>query len=588
MPPRVVLRLLSLSALILPLLGAPPGPAQPAGGRKHALLVGVREYDSAKLEALRFTENDAEDLARVLQGKGGFRVRVLTTSRGVKNRADAPTGSRVRAEIKALLANRQPDDLVLLALAGHGIEVNVKPAGKAPGKIVTFFCPADAQLNDHATLLDIDGLYADLKASGAGVKLLLVDACRNDPAGVRPARVPLPSRGTAALFSCMSGERAFEIDKLPGGRGHGIFFHHVIDGLQGKAKDRTGAVTWNRLVEHVIDKVSEDVPKLIGNGARQTPELRVELKGLSPVLIPPDKVASSRPPAKKAGGAPRPPGKEVANSIGMRLVRIPAGKFLMGSTKQEQDAALVESEGGKALPSSEGPQHEVEITKDYWLGMHEVTQKQFKEVMGYNPSAFSTDGTGKPGRTYRLASPAARSSRVTGLNTGDFPVENVSWNEAVEFCEKLSDRKEEKAAGRAYRLPTEAQWEHACRAGTRTIFHTGDTLSAGQANIQPTKKEKGAPRRPCKVGSYPANAFGLFDMHGNVAEWCADRFAQDYYARSERKDPSGPRGRGPRVVRGGSWLSRPSDCRSAGRSMRPQGGNGAQVGFRVVLVPTAP
>jgi TPR repeat protein len=277
-----------LPVTLLSALGAAfvlPGTAlaQTDRGKKYALLVGVRHYDSAKLEPLRFTENDVEELAGALTAEGAFAsLRVLTTTRGEKKSADRPTGANIRAAIKVLLARKTRDDTVLVALSGHGISARVG------GKDDSYFCPSDAQLNDNDTLLSLAKLFADLDGCGAGVKLLLVDACRNDPSLGRNVDVdslPRLPRGTAALFSCKTGERAFESPKL--GTGHGIFFFHVIEGIKGKAKNAKGEITWGRLVEHVTDAVSEDVPRLIGGGARQTPELKVNLTGRSPVLMRP-------------------------------------------------------------------------------------------------------------------------------------------------------------------------------------------------------------------------------------------------------------------------------------------------------------
>ena len=136
--------------------------------------------------------------------------------------------------------------------------------------------------------------------------------------------------------------------------------------------------------------------------------------------------------------------KEITNSIGMKLVLIPAGKFLMGSPKDEKER----------WPDEE--QHEVSITKPFYLGVYVVTQAEYEKVMGNNPSYFSAKGDGK--------------DSVKDMDTGQFPVEAVSWDDAVAFCKKLSELPEEKKAGRVYRLPTEAEWEYACRAGTKTAF----------------------------------------------------------------------------------------------------------------------
>jgi hypothetical protein len=297
-PLRPSLLLLALAAGLL-LQG--PATTQTVAGKKRALIVGVREYASARLDPLRFTENDAEALADVLQKQAGFSVRVLSTTRGKKRTADAPTIANLRAEIRALLADRTRHDTVLVALSGHGIQAKVTEGGVE--KEESYFCPSDAQLNDNSKLLALGQLFKDLDTCGAAVKLLLVDACRNDPSLGRNVDVdtlPRLPRGTAALFSCKGGERAFESPKLV----HGVFFYHVIDGLKGKAKNSDGEVTWSSLSEHVTKNVSRTVPTLIGGGARQTPELKVNLTGESPILVAAGKpvvaVVPSKPAAIKA------------------------------------------------------------------------------------------------------------------------------------------------------------------------------------------------------------------------------------------------------------------------------------------------
>jgi formylglycine-generating enzyme required for sulfatase activity len=298
--------------------------------------------------------------------------------------------------------------------------------------------------------------------------------------------------------------------------------------------------------------------------------------------------------------------KTITNTIGMKLVGIPPGKFKMGSTTREQDVAVKEydlfwkSMAGESDPSpyrAEGPQHDVEITKEFWLGVHEVTQKQFKDVMGYNPSYFSTDGKGKPGLEYLDGSPvAAGKGKVAGMDTSDFPVENVSWQEANEFCQKLTAKDKKKPNAWVYRLPTEAEWEYACRGGTPAyqVFHFGDTLSPRQANFDGNypydRSVKGTYlARTCKVGSYKTNRFGLYDMHGNVQEWCADWYDESYYGKSPAKDPHGPAKGSQRVIRGGNWDYHGKDCRSAARDrgldFEGQDYRFKYVGFRVALGP---
>jgi formylglycine-generating enzyme required for sulfatase activity len=284
---------------------------------------------------------------------------------------------------------------------------------------------------------------------------------------------------------------------------------------------------------------------------------------------PPPKPAGSAPsPVLAAGpGVPRPPAEPLApgglpkvlrNWLGMQLVLIPAGEFPMGSS---------ESETGRK--PHEGPLHEVTITRPFYLGVCPVTQAQFEAVMGKNPSQFNKSHAGGP----------------------DHPVEQVSWDDAATFCQRLSAYPEEKRLGRAYRLPTEAEWEYACRAGTITPFSFGDNLTAQQANFAGPagsahyKLKEMSHRKTSAVGSFPANDFRLFDMHGNVQEWCADWYDEFYYFECERADPAGPPAGTMRVVRGGSWSQFDTDCRSAARMEHSPGARANNIGFRVAFTP---
>jgi formylglycine-generating enzyme required for sulfatase activity len=235
-------------------------------------------------------------------------------------------------------------------------------------------------------------------------------------------------------------------------------------------------------------------------------------------------------------------------------------------------------------------QHEVEITQEFWLGVHEVTQKQFKAIMDSNPSFFSKDGEAKEGFKYADTSkPAGGKDNVAGQDTSDFPVENVSHREAVEFCRKLSNK--EAKMGRKYRLPSEAEWEYACRGGARhyQTYHFGASITSKLANFDGSRPFGGANKsanleRTCKVGSYKKNGFGLYDMHGNVYEWCSDWFDKDYYSKCPGRDPAGPSKGSFRVLRGGAWDEDGEGCRSAKR-MKGDPIVGLQdYGFRVAIV----
>ena len=222
----------------------------------------------------------------------------------------------------------------------------------------------------------------------------------------------------------------------------------------------------------------------------------------------------------------------------MKLVLIPVGKFMMGSPDSER--------GRDKIFQDEGPQHEVTLSKPFYVAVTEVTQAQYQRVMGTNPSEFK-------GATN--------------------PVELVSWNEATEFCKRLSEKSRQ-----AVRLPTEAEWEYACRAGTATAFSFGDAESA-LGDYAWYEENSGETTHP--VGQKKPNAWGLYDMHGNVLEWCADWYGD--YPKGAVTDPQGPASGPSRVLRGGSWKLVPSVCRSACRFMYIQVIRNINIGFRVVV-----
>jgi formylglycine-generating enzyme required for sulfatase activity/outer membrane protein assembly factor BamB len=267
------------------------------------------------------------------------------------------------------------------------------------------------------------------------------------------------------------------------------------------------------------------------------------------------------PPAVEPAPAATP--RFLTNSIGMKLARIPAGEFEMGASEGDDEAA-----------EDEKPRHRVRITRPFYMGVYEVTQEEYRRVTGSSSSFFSPTGAGK--------------ERVAGLDTSRFPAEQIRWPDAVEFCRRLSELPAERQAGRVYRLPTEAEWEYACRAGTKTRFHFGDSLSSRQANFNGNHPCGQAARGPfvartCPVGSYPANAFGLRDMHGNVWEWCADWYARHYYQNSPVDDPPGPESGSMKVIRGGEWYAEGRDCRSSFRYADLPRGVFYVMGFRVVM-----
>ncbi|MCY2999902.1 MAG: formylglycine-generating enzyme family protein [Planctomycetota bacterium] len=253
------------------------------------------------------------------------------------------------------------------------------------------------------------------------------------------------------------------------------------------------------------------------------------------------------------------PPKEITNSIGMKLVLIPKGQFMTGSPRYE--------EGGSEY---ETHQHEVEISQEYYLGVYEVTQAQYMRVMGTNPSWFTEDteavlrnGLGADPRWFKKSSGQRSVSAV-------HPVERVSWEDAVEFCKKLSELPEEKKTGRTYRLPTEAEWAHACLAGSKSAWSYFDKDSdlLDYAWFGGNSKGHSHP-----VGEKKPNEWGLYDMYGNVWEWCSD--LNGAY-------PEGAKGGWFRVARGGGW----GGGRRKIRARLGPSDRGNDFGFRVALSPS--
>jgi formylglycine-generating enzyme required for sulfatase activity len=252
--------------------------------------------------------------------------------------------------------------------------------------------------------------------------------------------------------------------------------------------------------------------------------------------------------------------EDLGNGILLKMVEISGGSFVMGSPETEEGRS-----------DSESPQHEVRLG-DFFMGMYPVTQGQWQAIATLEPVQQELDPD--PSR----------------FKAADRPVEKVSWLDAVEFCDRLS-----RQTKRDYRLPTEAEWEYACRAGTTTPFHFGETIVTDLANYDGSTYGKGAKginrQEITPVGSFPANAFGLYDMHGNVWEWCADGWHGNYADKPEDLKENGNlpwrsakslAAEGFRSLRGGSWINDPRSCRSASRYFNRPAGRGGSIGFRVV------
>ncbi|MBE9200697.1 SUMF1/EgtB/PvdO family nonheme iron enzyme [Nodularia sp. LEGE 06071] len=245
--------------------------------------------------------------------------------------------------------------------------------------------------------------------------------------------------------------------------------------------------------------------------------------------------------------------ENLGNGVVLDMVKIPGGTFLMGSPENEPER-----------DEDESPQHSVTI-QPFFMGKFTVTQAQWAAVAAFDKVRIDLNPD---------------PSHFKGANR---PVESVSWDDAVEFCARLSQR-----AGKTYRLSTEAEWEYACRAGTTTPFYFGETITTDLANYNGKFTYGSAPKgeyreQTTEVGKFPANPFGLYDMCGNLWEWCQDEYHQNYNnAPAEGRPWLGRNGNSLRLLRGGSWNLFPENCRSAGRIDIYCGSRGYDNGFRVV------
>jgi len=544
-------RLLPLLALAVLL----PTAAIAQVGDHYALLVGVQDYDGKTLSKLRYARGDMLKFAALLKRNGVRETNIVVMHDDVRNLqsfrhlADAV---KIRRQLDLLLAGLGPADSVIVAFSGHGVQ--------RKGESENYFCPLDADLQDllkappeRKSLVSLSEVYARLGKCKAGRKLLLADACRNQPlpgdllpkaAGDRKVidldRVASFSRQTApagkgivGLFSCAPGQQSFE----DGGLQQGVFFHHVLKAWQNGTAGADGRLDLLELALSVRSQTSAYARRL---NRIQTPQLRGDITGqwLLPLAA-----------GLKAGDIK-------TGSLGMQLAYIPAGEFLMGSPPAENERTEFET------------QHRVKLTRPFYLGTHEVTQKQWATVMDAQPWQEKTHV--KQGANY--------------------PATFISWDDAVKFCAALTRRDRDAGRitkGQFYRLPTEAEWEHACRAGSVTAYSFGSDMAKidgfgwtgaiyGAAN---TKSEN----HPQPVGLKKANAWGLYDMHGNVYEWCFDWFGLN--SKAAAIDPQGPDNGTLRVLRGGSWDDRARNARSANRTGAASTERSSSLGFRVVLSP---
>ncbi len=428
-----------------------------------------------------------------------------------------------------------------------------------------------------------DGLLTMLDQSKAGRKLLIVNACRNQPtsnANLAAEKLQLRDeyneeapKGTVMLLACKQGQFSWFYDdreKRPDRRNRSLFMYHLMEAWRGRYA-KGAKVTVDHIIAEVAERVESDAPADFGRN--QMPIAKRQFEGQWEVGF-----------------------RYITNSLGMSLAYIPPGTFFMGSSKEE--IARLNKESNSSIYDDEGPRHEVMLTRGYYMGIHEVTIRQFREFIRDTDYRAESEKTGGSGYNETRNAIEGRNRHYTWKNIGwpqsdQHPVVNVSWYDAKAFCAWLSKRE-----GKTYALPSEAQWEYACRAGTTTAFHHGDDYE-GLALVGNSADADFRAKLPqfawgiqardgypftAPVGQFRKNTFGLHDMHGNVSEWCEDWYQANYYETSPREDPVNTKAGKYRLARGGSWNVRARDCRSAtGNPFLPDHCS-SEVGFRVVLL----
>jgi len=552
-----------------------------ANGQRWALLIGVNDY--AQFKKLRYCEYDVEALRDTLVGAGFPKDNVFMVSSAAKGVQNQPIRATIQRQLKVVLGMAEEGDMVVVSFSGHGIHISGR----------TYLCPSEANEEDPAgTMIPLTFVFDELSRCGASQKMLWIDACRNDPrrVGSREAHAKSlsgisrslvsPPEGILVLASCKEGEKSWEHDEFK----HGVFVHYLLEGLSGKADrqsgDRNNRVSLLELYKYANVNTKRLVAKQWMES--QTPELFGRITGDFDI----------------AESLPQPLPSEITNSIGMKLKLIPAGEFMMGSSESAESLAKAFNLNVECS-QDEHPQHRVRITEPFYLGAHEVTQGQWERVMGS-----------------RLRDIKDEDWEFYG-DGANYPMYYVSWYDAVAFCNKLSELEGKSpyyrmtnikretfgtkpgidgadisvVGGSGYRLPTEAEWEYACRAGTTTPFHFGRMLNGTQANCDGDYPYGTGMKGPdldgtTTVGSYAASAWGLYDMHGNVSEWCQDWYGADYYEQSSTTGPTGPTSGSYRVNRGGGWGSTARICRSAFRFFNSPGIRASGFGFRVAQVPS--
>jgi formylglycine-generating enzyme required for sulfatase activity/uncharacterized caspase-like protein len=620
----------------------------PEKSKRFALVIGIDRYQNRQITGLSGAVNDARTLCEALINYAGFprdQVVLLASDQSEDLR---PTRSAILKYFSNLRGLVPQDGLLLVAYAGHGIERE----GRA------YLMPMDALMSDDVSLLEdtsinIERVKSLVRATQVKQVMIILDACRNDPAAGRSGgnnpmteafrrgfSFDMRNREVTAfvtLYATAVGHRAYEY----AAEKQGYFTWALVEALKGKAANEKSEVTLGSLIKYV----QEVVPKYVqrDHGAQQRPFAEIggyKADELVLAIAAPPAVATStaapasrprpgpdsnRPSASNTPSAPSPaksvklsPPSPLANydfnvltvnssgfianreqrrvryfnvnvsGTNFTFVAIPGGTFMMGSAESEVEQIKRNWSGSgekvkelARVVAAETPQHQVSIA-DFFMQDVEVTQAQWRAVARL--PKVNRDLITDP-------------SKFKGDN---LPVEQVTWEEAIEFCERLS-----RALGWRVRLPSEAEWEYGCRAGTNSFFHFGDTITPEVVNYNANHHFGLTPADWRRMGikgyqyrdmlannrgqTTPVgglkrpNRFAMSDMHGNVWEWCQDVWHDNYLgapadggAWIDGVDTKS------RVLRGGAWNSGAGSARSATRAYGSSTDKGNHIGFRIV------
>ncbi len=510
---RLIVILVALVLVSVPVVG------EAAPEQRVALVIGNSAYKNAPL---RNPANDATDISHALR-RLGFQVTVLRNANQRK----------MKTSIRKFGKQLSKGGVGLFYYAGHGMQVEGR----------NYLIPVGANIETESEAkyeaVDAGRVLGQMEDAGNNLNIIILDACRNNPftrsfrsADKGLAKMDAPT-GSILAYATSPGNVAAD-----GGGRNGLYTEKLLRHMQTPGMDlphlfmhvrkEVVAATNRQQVPWESSSLIGDFSFVPGRGievARKQPE---KMKTVPVAMVP-----------KQSG--PNPANRDrIRNSIGQEFVYTKPGTFMMGSPPDEPGRNLDER------------QHQVTLTKGFFIQTTEVTQGQWRKVMGNNPSSFKSCGE-------------------------DCPVERISWRGALAFIMKLN-RKE---GTNRYRLPTEAEFEYAARAGNTTSFFCGDS---GDCIYEYGWYNSNSGTKSHPVGQKLANAWDLYDMHGNVWEWCQDWYKKNYPPGSVT-DPTGPSTGWKRVARGGSWYYSIRGLRSAFRNGFEPDKDPNDGGFRLVLTP---